>query len=172
MKTIKIMSDGNQAKVGMICAYIENKHPLRIEIGVITHIKNGTQYCSTSYGVEEHDVYFKPIKPTFAWPYPIHYANLTDLSKATPEQKKLYWTELEKQTIQFRPEFEAKLKELGIRDQFVNNLFDPKWNDKSLTKDYKQRCINTEDWNEFFVYAFNWYKSKEGYNYWSDISFE
>ena len=92
MKTIKIMSDGNQAKVGMICAYIENERPLRIEIGVITHIKSGT-----TNDLQDYDVLFKPIKPTWCWPGSIHNASLNHLSKANKEQKKLYWLELEKQ---------------------------------------------------------------------------
>lgn len=97
MKTIKIMSDGNQAKVGMICAYTENYNPLRVEIGTITHIKNGTINSTNGADLDYSDVFFKPINPTWCWPLPTHHATLARLSKATPEQKKLYWLELEKQ---------------------------------------------------------------------------
>lgn len=166
MKTIKIMSDGNQAKVGMICAYVENERPLRIEIGIITHIKDGTQQTPYDIGIWETDVYFKPIKPTWDWPRPIHYAELDKLSKATPEQKKLYWLELEKQTIQFRPEFETKLKELGIRDQFINNLFDPKCQTVSFNR---QRGLLAETWEQLTLTSFDWYLSQEGEEFWERI---
>lgn len=169
MKTIKIMSDGNIARVGMICAYIENEKPLRIEIGIITNIKNGVteKFCNS---IESHDVIFKPINAIYHWSCSYHFASLKNLSKANKEQKKLYWLELEKQTIQFRPEFETKLKELGIRDQFVNNLFDPKWCDILLTVPHKKRCLSTTFWHDFIGYAFNWSNSSEGYDYWSNVA--
>lgn len=165
MNTIKIMSDGNQAKVGMI---VYDHHD--DSIGVITYIKNGLHEPHTQH-VDNTDVLFKAITNCRVYVYSDHYVDLTDLSKATPEQKKLYWLELEKQTIQFRPEFEAKLKELGIRDQFVNNLFDPKWdvecNDR--TTEFKELCLSTNNWHVFIENAFQWHNTNEGIDYWLDI---
>ena len=167
MKTIKIMSDGNQAKVGMICAYVENDDPLRIEIGVITNIKNGFTPKHRN-PIELHDVIFQPINATYNWGYPYHFASLRCLSKATPEQKKSYWLELEKQTIQFRPEFEAKLKELDIRDQFVNNFIA---GINSLPKRERiEKCNNTINWHHFINYAFFWESTPERGTYWANIA--
>ena len=160
MKTIKIMSDGNQAKVGMICTYKEEDN---IEIGKITRIKTGIDYiCET-------DVLFQPINAVYVWPTKDHFASLNILSKATPEQKKLYWKEIEKQNIQFRPEFEAKLKKLGIRDQFVNNLFDPKCQTVSVNR---QKGLLAETWKQLIDGSFNWCLSSEGYFFWENIYFE
>lgn len=160
MKTVKIMSDGNQAKVGMI---VYDRYD--DSIGVITYIKNGLHEPHTRH-VGNADVLFKAITNCRDYTYSDHYASLTDLSKATPEQKKLYWLELEKQTIQFRPEFEAKLNELGIRDQFVNNLFDPtlqneRWN--------KEQALTEETWRDFILHSFNWNKTIQGNDYWHQI---
>lgn len=167
-KTIKIMSDGNIAKVGMICAYRESKE--HTEIGVIKNIKTEEDIISTSAPI----VLFHPINAVYDWACDPHIASCNLLSKATPEQKKFYWLELEKQTIQFRPEFEAKLKELGIRDQFINNLFDPKWVtdfDRRFAKQFKQLCLATPNWVTFMQYAFSWPTSKEGIDYWRRICY-
>lgn len=174
MKTIKIMSDGNQAKVGMII-YDKSVD----SIGIITHTKtqpislNKKSNGTWNTYIWQWAILYKPIVNIHKCPLTDETGFLIslvdDISKATPEQKKLYWLELEKQTIQFRPEFEAKLKELGIRDQFVNNLFDPKFKVHD-PKERRQKCLNAKTWHEFIRYAFVWTDSPEKYEYWSNIS--
>lgn len=170
MKTVKIMSDGNIARVGMIVSSADG-------IAIIKRIKTGYIPYEDFAPIEDHDILVKPINYTWNSKLEdrvgLHFTSLCLISKATTEQKKLYWLELEKQTIQFRPEFETKLKELGIRDKFVNNLFDPKWlyeYDRQHYKKFRNIALSTDDWYYFINYAFYWGNSPEGHEYWLKIS--
>jgi len=74
--------------------------------------------------------------------------------------------------LQFKPEFEAKLKELGIRKQFVKNLKTPKWEEEDLNvlAQYKRTFINATTWNAFISYAFLWSATPEGSTFWNNIA--
>jgi len=97
----------------------------------------------------------------------------------------------QKISIQFKPEFELKLKRLRIKGKFLNELKD--YINRSLTtrkpnyageiqmhgkavKVKTHRNIDSaiilnkkEYWRQFIVWAFDWEETKDGYQYWSDI---
>ena len=94
MKTIKIMSDGNQAKVGMIVSSSSG-------LAVIKRIKTGYIPYDDFAPIANYDVLVKPINYTWNSKLEnktgLHFIGLCTISKATPEQKKFYRLELEKQ---------------------------------------------------------------------------
>ena len=171
MKTVKIMSDGNQAKVGMIIYDVYTK-----SIGVITYIKDQNLRLKTksngiwSTRVWDAIIFYKPIvnksNCNLTNETGFDCALLSSVSKATPEQKKLYWLELEKQTIKFIPKFETKLKELGIRDKFINNLFDSKCQTKHFNK---KRGLKETRWDLFILRSFDWHLTQEQEGFWRNI---
>lgn len=91
-------------------------------------------------------------------------SNLLLDSKSTKESK----------TIVFKPEFEEKLKKLGIKKQFVKNyLKEDKWEGADISLAYGQEQFNqAEDWYHFILWAFYWRNTPEGDSFWSLISVE
>lgn len=71
-------------------------------------------------------------------------------------------------TIVFKEPFESKLKELKIKTKFVKNFNNPKW-DYSNKEQLRKNCLNTNYWDDFISFAFNWSNSPEGHDYWSNI---
>lgn len=72
-------------------------------------------------------------------------------------------------TLTFKPEFEAKLKQLKIKTKFVNNCKKVKWPEHQAIR--IKECFNTtNNWLHFIVYAFHWDSTPEGYDYWFKIA--
>ena len=68
-----------------------------------------------------------------------------------------------------KPEFMAKLKQLRVKTKFMNNIMDPKWDAEHKTNERLDLCLNTKTWGILIGFAFNWKKTKEGYNFWDSI---
>lgn len=68
----------------------------------------------------------------------------------------------------FKPKFEKKLRELGVRSQFMKNIVREtrgvKLNEKlSFLKKQKE-------WDDFIRLAFTWENTPEGHDFWKKIS--
>lgn len=68
----------------------------------------------------------------------------------------------------FKPKFEKKLRELGVRSQFMKNIVREtrgvKLNEKlSFLKQQKK-------WDDFIRLAFTWENTPEGHDFWKKIS--
>lgn len=74
-------------------------------------------------------------------------------------------------TIVFKPEIEAKLKKLRIKQKFVKNWIANKWSDSEFPKDeLREIAESAETWRSFINYSFEWCSTTEGFKYWCDIS--
>jgi hypothetical protein len=76
-------------------------------------------------------------------------------------------------TIVFKPKIEAKLKKLRIKQKFVKNWKANKWLPESLVNEYRKKDKFYEEdnnWKMFIHYAFEWARTEEGREYWSEIS--
>lgn len=60
------------------------------------------------------------------------------------------------------------LKEHNAYERFCENLKGELHRGKNLN-DYVQDCINTRNLGKFIDYAFSWFSSKEGLNYWENL---
>jgi len=89
--------------------------------------------------------------------------------------------------IQFKPEFELKLKRLRIKSKFVKEMksyvsrklllprelkLHLKGVDRNTHRNIDSAAIlnKQKDWNEFIVKSFSWEETKDGYPYWYEIS--
>jgi hypothetical protein len=72
--------------------------------------------------------------------------------------------------ITFKPEFEQKLEELGVRDKFINNLVT--LCDKDRLREFLNACENDkfDDFECFIIYSFDWEMSLEGCDFWEILS--
>jgi hypothetical protein len=71
--------------------------------------------------------------------------------------------------IKIQPEFDAKLKKLRIKTKFMNNF--GKWGPFDVAQ-YKENCLNTNNWGDFIDFAFHWGLSPEGSEFWFNIATE
>ena len=75
--------------------------------------------------------------------------------------------------IKIQPEFDAKLKKLRIKTKFMNNF--GKWGPSIEITDvaqYKEDCLNTNNWDDFIALAFHWALSPEGSEFWFNIAID
>ena len=82
-KIVKILSDGTVAKVGMIVVVIKGIS-YGNKAGHIDKITHTIRNCNTNNPQDEH------VKLSF------YYERTKDLRKATPEERKLYYQQLNK----------------------------------------------------------------------------
>lgn len=88
--------------------------------------------------------------------------------------------------IQFKYEFESKLKALRIKDKFVKEMksyvsrklllprelkLHLKGVDKDTHRNVDSAAIlnKSNNWEEFIVKAFAWEETNDGYHYWQEI---
>ena len=72
-------------------------------------------------------------------------------------------------TFVFKPEFEKKLKRLGIKRKFIKNV---KWDwQDTLDLESALKYLNTKkSWDELLIGSFYWDETEEGHDYWYNIS--
>jgi hypothetical protein len=70
--------------------------------------------------------------------------------------------------IEINPGFEAKLQRLGIKEKFIENCKNSKWDVPS--KDYVDQMNKATLWDFFIIYAFNWKDTPEGFDFWANIA--
>lgn len=91
------------------------------------------------------------------------------LVSSIPTLYRYYFKLTKAKHFRFQPEFESKLKDLGVRNLFIDNIV--KLNDiKSLSNNYLQDLNQVESWRDFITCAFRWEKSKQGRLFWFFIS--
>lgn len=77
-------------------------------------------------------------------------------------------------TIKFKPEFEKKLKDLGIKTRFVKNFLNrnkkDRWTFTSVDNEKALDYIQSGSFTFLIFYAFNWELTPEGHGYWLEIS--
>ena len=67
--------------------------------------------------------------------------------------------------IMIKPEFDQKLKDLGVKDQFIENLKEQ--------KGFMKASLNTApSFAAFVAMAFLWHTTLEGHDFWKDVAFE
>jgi len=69
--------------------------------------------------------------------------------------------------VTFKPEFEAKLKELGIKEQFVNN-----WNNEAISTHNicNELSMPISSWESFIANGFDWDNTPEGSDFWLQVA--
>jgi len=71
--------------------------------------------------------------------------------------------------IKFKPKFEAKLKELGVREKFIDNLVTQKKGDEfQKTMDVLDNEV--EEFHSFINYAFVWSYTPQNHSFWAEIA--
>ena len=73
--------------------------------------------------------------------------------------------------IKFKAEVEDKFKQLGVRDQFMNNFLVPSRTENPTALLTAVEALNQRPgWNAFISFAFNWNETPEGHQFWSEVS--
>jgi hypothetical protein len=68
--------------------------------------------------------------------------------------------------IVIKPEFEAKLQNLGIKDKFLKNCRNPNYNINTYIKELNE----VKTWYDFITQSFCWKNTPEGFEYWQNIA--
>ena len=70
----------------------------------------------------------------------------------------------------FKPEFEAKLNDLGVRREFIKNVINRIITNHESAKHAIMSINKAMCFKVFVLGAFEWTKSTEGFDFWSNIS--
>jgi len=77
-------------------------------------------------------------------------------------------------TIKFKPEFEEKLKDLGIKTRFVKNFLNRNkkchWSHIPIDNEKALDYIQSGSFEFLISHAFSW-DTKEGHHYWAKICY-
>lgn len=74
-------------------------------------------------------------------------------------------------TLIFKKEFETKLRKLGLKTQYTDNVLSHLRGSVDSTLESKQISLNdATDWKKFILRGFTWMNSPEGHYYWESVA--